>query len=85
MSFDADLSDLTPLSNYDVFYSVGVSPLTTEILDWTQLTAPQSVNQVDLTISMVIPEDYAIYVNLKTVEKSSNLTALYNSSALLGN
>jgi hypothetical protein len=82
LSFMADLSTLAPLSNYDVFYGVGVSNQTNEILDWTQLTTPQSVNQVDLTISMVIPDNYDIYINMKTVAKDTGVETNYTSDSL---
>ena len=82
LSFKADLSDLTPLSNYDVFYGVGVSSQSNEILDWTQLTDPQAVNQVDLTISMVIPDNYDVFINMKTVTKDTSVETNYTSGSL---
>ncbi len=84
MSFKADLSDLTPLSNYDVFYSVGVTPLSTEILTWTPLANPQAGNQVDLTIALTIPDNYEVYINLKTVTKDTSTETTYSSDALMG-
>ncbi len=67
-----------------MFYAVGVSPQTNEILDWTQLTDPQSVNQVDLTISMVIPDNYDVYINMKTVAKDTSIETNYTSDSLKG-
>jgi hypothetical protein len=81
LSFKADLTDLAPLSNYDVFYGVGITTSTNEILDWTPLSDPQSLNQLDLTIGE-IPENYEVFINLKAVTKDTSTETFYSSSAL---
>jgi hypothetical protein len=83
LSFKADLTDLAPLSNYDVFYGVGITTSTNEILDWTPLSDPQSLNQLDLTIGE-IPENYEVFINLKAVTKDTSTETFYSSSALKG-
>eukprot|EP00029_Vermamoeba_vermiformis_P007114 TRINITY_DN2983_c0_g1_i1.p1 TRINITY_DN2983_c0_g1~~TRINITY_DN2983_c0_g1_i1.p1 ORF type:complete len:661 (-),score=182.70 TRINITY_DN2983_c0_g1_i1:85-2067(-) len=73
LSFVADLGLETP-SNYDVYYSVGLAAGQKEVLDWTPIASPVTVNRVDHTLtSVTIPDNYNITINLLLVDKAGLL------------
>ncbi len=86
LSFNINLADLTPLSNYDILYSAGIAAGETQVLDWTPLATPAVTNQVDQKLTLLtIPDNYNITVNLKVVDKSNNnAETIYSSHELKG-
>ncbi len=79
------MSGLGSLAGINVFYSIGISAGSTEILTWTQINSPQAVNTIVETFATPLPEDYTIYINLKTVNTNNgNAENVYSSSSLKG-
>ena len=83
LSFRADLSALNSLTGINVFYSIGITAGTTDVLGWTQINSPQAVNTIVETFATPLPDDYAIYINLKTVDTNNgNAEQVYSSASL---
>jgi hypothetical protein len=81
LSFKADLSDVT-VADYTVFYSAGIAAGSVEVLDWTQLVSPASINQIDITLTeLTLPDNYNIYVNVKLVN-AQNAEQIFSSQEL---
>lgn len=79
------MTTLGSLTGFTAFYSVGISAGSTEILGWTQITGLQAVNTITQTFSTPLPDDYTIFINLKTVDaNNANAETVYSSSSLKG-
>ena len=83
LSFRADLSALNSLTGINVFYSIGITAGSSAVLGWTQINNPQAVNTIVETFATPLPDDYTIYINLKTVDTNNgNAEQVYSSASL---
>lgn len=82
LSFRADLSSLSSLTNIEASYSIGISSGSTEILNWRTISNLQAVNTITETFATPIPDDYTVYLNLKVVDTNAATENIVNSSPI---
>lgn len=84
LSFRADLSSLSSLTNIVASYSVGISAGTTEIISWQVIAGLQAVNTITETFATPLPDDYTVFINLKVVDTETSAETIYSSASLKG-
>jgi hypothetical protein len=82
LSFRADLSSLSSLTNIVASYSVGISAGTTEIISWQVIAGLQAVNTITETFATPLPDDYTVFINLKVVDTETSAETIYSSASL---